>query len=43
MHAAKAGSPSGLARDKMIYLIKEARKIPVERDALYSEIMTYED
>jgi aminodeoxyfutalosine synthase len=43
MHAAKAESPSGLARNKMIYLIKEARKTPVERDALYSEITAYED
>ena len=43
MHAAKAKSPGGLARDKMVYLIKEARKIPVERDALYNEVNVYND
>jgi aminodeoxyfutalosine synthase len=43
MHAAKAKSPGGLAREKMIYLIKEARKVPVERNALYSELKVYED
>ena len=43
MHAAKANSPGGLARDKMIYLIKEARKLPVERDALYNEVEIYND
>ena len=43
MHAAKAKSPGGLARDKMVYLIKEARKLPVERDALYNEVKVYND
>lgn len=43
MHAASAKSPGGLAREKMIYLIKEAGKLPVERDALYNEIEVYED
>ena len=43
MHAAKANSPGGLARDKMIYLIKEARKLPVERDALYNQVEIYND
>ena len=43
MHAAKAKSPGGLARDKMVYLIKEARKLPVERDALYNEVEIYND
>jgi len=27
----------------MIYLIKEAKKIPVERDALYNNIKIYND
>ena len=43
MHAANANSPGGLAREKMIYLIKEAKKIPVERDALYNNIKIYND
>ena len=41
MHAASASSPAGLARTKMISLISEAGKIPVERDALYNEVKTY--
>ena len=41
MHAAKANSPAGLARSKMISLITDARKIPVERDALYNEVKVH--
>ena len=42
-HAAKAASPIGLARSKMLRLIGDAGKIPVERDALYNEIHVYEN
>ena len=40
-HAALAASPGGLARERMVRLIKEAGRIPVERDALYNEIKVY--
>jgi aminodeoxyfutalosine synthase len=40
-HAALAASPGGLARDRMVRLIKEAGRTPVERDALYNEIKVY--
>lgn len=40
-HAALADSPAGIARQKMIDSIKDARRTPVERDALYNEIATY--
>ena len=41
-HAAKAASPVGLARTRMLRLIGDAGKIPVERDALYNEIHVYD-
>ena len=41
-HAALAESPAGVAKAKMVASIKEARRIPVERDALYNEIKVYE-
>ena len=41
-HAAKAASPIGLARARMLRLIGDAGKIPVERDALYNEIHVYD-
>jgi len=37
-HAAQALSPAGLARERMVRLIRDAGKVPVERDALYNEI-----
>jgi aminodeoxyfutalosine synthase len=40
-HAAKAASPVGLARTRMLRLIGDAGKIPVERDALYNEVHVY--
>lgn len=40
-HAALAGSPVGLARGRMLHLIREAGKLPVERDALYGVIERY--
>ena len=41
-HAAKADSPIGLARERMLRLIRDAGKTPVERDALYNEINVYD-
>jgi aminodeoxyfutalosine synthase len=40
-HAAKAESPGGLARDRVVQLIREAGKTPVERDALYNVVQVY--
>jgi aminodeoxyfutalosine synthase len=40
-HAALAGSPVGLARDRLCGLIREAGKLPVERDALYNVVRRY--
>ena len=42
-HAAKAASPAGLARDRMVNLIRDAGKVPVERDALYNTVRVYEN
>lgn len=42
-HAAKAASPIGLTRDRMIRLIRDAGKLPVERDALYNELQVYDN
>ena len=41
-HAARAQSPAGLARERIIRLIREAGKIPVERDALYNAVRVYD-
>ena len=41
-HAALAASPIGLARERMLRLIRDAGKTPVERDALYNEIHVYD-
>ena len=41
-HAAKAASPVGLARTRMLRLIGDAGKTPVERDALYNEVHVYD-
>ncbi len=40
-HAAKAASPVGVTRERLVNLIRDAGKIPVERDALYNELNTY--
>jgi aminodeoxyfutalosine synthase len=37
-HAADAPSPIGLARERMVRLIRDSGKVPVERDALYNAI-----
>jgi len=41
-HAALASSPLGLARERMVDMIKEAGRVPVERDALYRVVRTYD-
>ncbi len=41
-HAALADSPDGLEREHMTRLIRDARRRPVERDALYNIVRTYE-
>lgn len=40
-HAAGALSPEGLTRDELVWLIKGADRIPVERDTFYKEIKVY--
>jgi aminodeoxyfutalosine synthase len=42
-HAAQAASPAGLARQRMVRLIRDADRVPVERDALYQEVRIYEN
>jgi aminodeoxyfutalosine synthase len=39
-HAANATSPLGLTRNRLVHLIREAGKVPVERDARYHVITT---
>jgi len=34
-HAARAESPAGLAREQILRMIRDAGRVPVERDALY--------
>jgi aminodeoxyfutalosine synthase len=41
-HAALAKSPVGLARDRLVDMITEAGKVPVERDALYRIVRVYD-
>ena len=43
MHAADALSPVNLTRDRLVELIRESGCTPVERDALYRTIQTYDD
>lgn len=40
-HAAGAKSPSGMLKDKIIEMVKNAGFVPVERDALYNEVKVY--
>jgi aminodeoxyfutalosine synthase len=40
-HAAKADSPSGLVREQLLRMIRDAGKIPVERDALYNVVKVW--
>jgi aminodeoxyfutalosine synthase len=41
-HAALASSPLGMARERMVEMIKEAGRIPVERDALYNIVRIHD-
>ncbi|WP_152396829.1 aminofutalosine synthase MqnE [Paenibacillus guangzhouensis] len=41
-HAAGALTPEGLTRAELIWLIKGAGRIPVERDTFYNEVKVYE-
>jgi aminodeoxyfutalosine synthase len=43
MHAARAETPVGMARDRLVRLIRESGCLPVERDALYNDIHVYEE
>jgi aminodeoxyfutalosine synthase len=40
-HAAQAKSPVGLAEESMVQTIREAGKLPVQRDALYRVVKEY--
>jgi aminodeoxyfutalosine synthase len=40
-HAALARSPVGLAEESMVHTIREAGKLPVQRDALYHVVREY--
>jgi aminodeoxyfutalosine synthase len=40
-HAAGALSPEGLTREELVWLIKGAGRIPVERDTFYNEIQVH--
>jgi aminodeoxyfutalosine synthase len=42
-HAAQARSPVGMAEDSIVQLIREAGKLPVQRDALYRVVKEYPD
>jgi len=41
-HAAGALTPEGITREDLIWLIKGAGRIPVERDTFYNEVQVYE-
>jgi len=41
-HAAGALTPAGITREDLIWLVKGAGRIPVERDTFYNEIQEYE-
>ena len=41
-HAALASSPVGLARERLLEMIREAGRVPVERDALYQVVRVYD-
>jgi aminodeoxyfutalosine synthase len=40
-HMALAASPAGLAREQILRMIRDAGKIPVERDALYNVVQVW--
>jgi len=41
-HLAQATSPVGVARERLIQMIQDAGKVPVERDALYNVVQVWE-
>ncbi|ALS26761.1 radical SAM protein [Paenibacillus sp. 32O-W] len=41
-HAAGALTPEGITREELIWLVKGAGRIPVERDTFYNEIRVYD-
>ena len=41
MHMAKAETPAGLVRDQLFRMIRDAGKVPVERDALYNVVQVW--
>ncbi|WP_341281540.1 aminofutalosine synthase MqnE [Paenibacillus sp. FSL H8-0537] len=41
-HAAGALTPEGITREDLIWLIKGAGRVPVERDTFYNEVKIYE-
>ncbi len=43
MHAAKAVSPVGMAKERLAQLIRESGSVPVERDALYNVVKVHEE
>jgi len=40
-HMAKAESPAGLAQEQILRMIRDAGKVPVERDALYNVVRVW--
>jgi aminodeoxyfutalosine synthase len=40
-HLSGAKTPAGVARDQLLRMIRDAGKIPVERDALYNVVQVY--
>ncbi len=40
-HAAKAESPAGLAREQILRMVRDAGRVPVERDALYNVLKVW--
>ena len=40
-HMARAESPAGLAREQLLRMIRDAGKVPVERDALYNVLRVW--
>jgi aminodeoxyfutalosine synthase len=40
-HAAKAESPAGLTRERILRMIRDAGRVPVERDALYNVLQVW--
>ncbi len=43
MHAADAATPIAQTRDRLIQLIRAAGCVPVERDAIYTEVRIYDE